>query len=124
MGPENLEVSQPVKFLAFHGIQVFICVLVTIMFVTSHLSVPKFTDKLSTTDFNNGWRLYSVILKYVYHKHYAVVLIYSMGPKNLEVSQPVKFLVFPGILVFIIAFTTAPPPLTPPYPTHSQMNQA
>jgi len=83
----------------------FICVLVTIMFVTSHLSVPKFTDRLSRTDFNNGWRLYLVILKYIYHKFYAVILTNSMGPEKLEVFQPVKFLAFHGIQVFIIAFT-------------------
>jgi hypothetical protein len=98
----------------------FICVLVTITFVTSHLSVPKFTARLSRIDFNKGWRLYLVILKYIYHKLYAVILINSMGPEKLEDSQPVKFLAFHGIQVFIIAFTRAPPP---PYPTQSQMNQ-
>lgn len=90
----------------------FICVLVTIMFVTSHLSVPKFTDRVSRTDFSNGYRQYSVTLKYIYTLCY--VLINSMGLENLEDSQPVKFLAFHGIQAFIIAFMSAPPsiPLT------------
>ena len=86
-----------------------ICVLVIIMFVTSHLSVHKLTDKLSRTDFNNEWILYLAILQYMYRKIYTVVLINSMGPVKLEVSQPVKFLASYGIQVFIIAFTRAPP---------------
>ena len=98
----------------------FICVLVTVMFVTSHFSVSKLTDRLSRADFNNGWRLYLVILQYMYRKLYAVVLINSMGPVKLEVSQRVKFLSSYGIQVFIIAFTRQPPL----YPTQHQMIQA
>jgi len=41
-----------------NNVMMLICVLVTIMSVTSHLSVPKFMDRLPRTDFNNGWKLY------------------------------------------------------------------
>jgi hypothetical protein len=77
-------------------------------------------DRLSRTHINNGWRLYLVILKYIHHKLYAVVLINSMGPEKLESLSQSYSSPFTESKCSLSHLQERPPP----HPTQSQMNQA